>query len=135
MNRIVFMLAVLLVGGLFAGSAFAQYGDGMSLSAGRVDEMSLMPGVECLSEIDFDDVGLSPDVVYSMMTATFYGFDMAGGGGLSDGKGAKFCSYNWGYENCGSCLDYQPWGRGKIRYQEGWCLGVRVWRHESCQQC
>ncbi len=130
------MLAVLLLSGLFAGSAFAQ--DVMTLSAGGVDEKSLLPNFECFYEIDFEDVGLSPDVLYPMMTSALYGLDMSGGGGLSDGGAvAQFCTVNWGYEPCGSCrrrtMDGIEFGR--IKYNELWCLGIRVIRDESCWGC
>ncbi|MDE2638937.1 MAG: hypothetical protein OXI30_21405 [Chloroflexota bacterium] len=137
MKRIVLTMAVLLVGGLVAGSAFAQDADVMTLSPGGVVELSLMPDYECLSEIDFKDLGLSPDVFYPMLVSALYGIDVADGGGLSGGNGNKepmICSYNWGYENCGSCLRTSR-GNRKILYKEWWCLGIRVWRHEKCVYC
>lgn len=138
MKRIVFMMAVLLIGGLFAGSAFAQDANAMTLSPGGVDDMSLMPDYECLSEIDFKDLGLSPDVFYPMLTSALYGFDVSGGGGLQEGAGhsPRFCTPNYGLEPCGSCWrgKYPP-KRGKIFYSELWCVGIRVWRKERCIAC
>ncbi len=118
------MMVVLLVGGLLAGSAFAQ------------DETSLSLDTNCLADLDLSSIGVSEDVLYSSLVNALYGFDLAGGGGLQEeGAHAQFCTYNQGYENCGSCLT-TTWGeKRRIFYQEWWCLGIRVWRNEKCRSC
>lgn len=139
MKRIVSMMMVLLLSGLYVGSAFAQLDDVMTLSPGGVDEISLMPSFECLSEIDFKDLGLSPDVFYPFMASALYGFEVSGGGGLSDGGGSgkvpKFCTPHWYSEPCGSCTYWNPQWLGKIVVFELWCLGVRVYRSKRCNKC
>ncbi len=132
------MMAVLLVGGLLAGSAFAQDGDGMTLSVGRADEMSLMHDFECWYEIDFEEVGFSPDVLYPMMTSVLYDFDVSASGGLSEGDGGKvgkFCTPHFYGKNCGSCNYWDSRFAGRIVIYELWCLGVRVYRSERCNKC
>lgn len=125
-TRIVLMMALLLVGGLFAGAAFAQNGDLIDLTTDQ----------ECWFTDNITEAGLSEALLYPSMAQSLYGFEMSGGAGLSDGgagKVAKACTTNGGREGCGSCWEGSLPGR--VAYVEVWCLGRRVWRIEACGAC
>lgn len=98
--------------------------------------MSLTAGDDCWSKVVIGDVGLSDDMLYPMTVSALYGFDVAGGGGLSDGGGGrvpKACTFHSGLGSCGSCTRGVDLGR---RYfWELWCLGIRVWRKTQCWSC
>lgn len=142
MNKIAFLMVVLLVGGLFAGSAFALDPNVMTLTPGFVDSLSVMPSFDCLMAVDFEALGLSEAIIFPSLAA-LYGFDFAGSGGLSGGGNTNpmACTVNWGYERCGSCTYHYYEGNqrleapGRIKYNEMWCLGIRVIRDESCWRC
>ena len=63
-------------------------------------------GLECLSEIDFEQGGLSPDVLYPMMASALYGLGSVGSGGLSEGdEDAGICFPIITTHHCGSCTN------------------------------
>lgn len=134
MKKILLAMTMLIIGGVIAGGAAAQ--DPIMSIPG----LALEPVYKCAQS--FDEVGLdwlSPDALLAMTGPGMYGIESAGGAGVSGDSGevyAAFCTYNTGYENCGSCNYSWHAGRnGRILYREWWCLGIRVWRHESCKKC
>ncbi len=130
MKTIVLMMAVLLVGGLFAGSAFAQDADVIGLSPAGLNETSLMPDFECLSEIDFEELGLSEALIFPSLAALYYGFEQFGGVGMSgEGPTPRICFPHWWYDECYSCTN------GRLFYRDMWCLGIRIYRRIRCVAC
>ncbi len=131
MKGIVLMMAVLLVGGLLAGSTFALDGESMAFTAGAVS-YGCNVDVSALSE-------LSVDYLMSISVPMVSGFNLSGGAGLSDGAGSdaqpKFCTPHWYSEPCGTCNYWSPRWLGKIVVFELWCAGVRVYRSKRCNKC
>ena len=146
MKRVILLLVVLLIGGLFAGAAFAE--DSTSVADGEESMSVSDAGDNCLdgssSRADviaaLDQIGASDDLRSEVLEAFDEGHSSVDESfGDPDSHIALFCSADSWRGSCGDCWFWDPrYGHMTIgrrwRY-DIWCFGFLVSRRLGCGYC